>query len=169
MKFTKYNFNAKEIDLSKVKERAKKEAEKIFKNPKTARGRTLSKIIEDCMWGQCPEIWLMLQGYHDDIRDYHDLVDPKGRPIEVKATENLPYGKDGMTGIDFVKRRYAEKMQQGWGDCATRMYIFTYVKSTLEYTFEGIYDWDKQTKDFIRSDPKLITANCDLQTAITSV
>ena len=158
----KYTFNAKDVDSVWLKARAKEEALEIHAKASTARGRTLDQIIVDCMWGQCAEIWLMMHGYHDDTRKYKDLFDPNMRPIEVKATENRSYGDE--TGIDFVLRRYAVKMQQGWGDCAPRVYMFTYVKSTLEYTFEGIYDWDKQTKNFIRSNP-----NYDLQSAITSV
>ena len=52
--FTKISkFNAKDIDPVSLRNRAKNEANAIWNNPKSRRGRTYKKLLADCARTGC--------------------------------------------------------------------------------------------------------------------
>jgi hypothetical protein len=132
----------KEVDPVLLKSRAKKEAEFIGLKDTTRNGRSDDDILETCLWGQAPEVWLMSQGYLDDPRPYRDVREPQGVPVEVKVTENKPYGRE--TGVDFVLKRCKAKRLQTWGKSPhpDRVIIFINDRHSPWYELHGVYDWN---------------------------
>ena len=77
-------FNQTDIDPKRLYDRAFKESEKITWNPNN---RTPQRILEDCMMGQCAELFLIDNcGYTDNTNGFMDVFDLDGREVEVKVT-----------------------------------------------------------------------------------
>ena len=94
-------FNQTDIDPKRLYDRAFKESEKITWNPNN---RTPERILEDCMMGQCAELYLIDKcGYTDNPNGFMDVFDLEGREIEVKTTRN-PYNVKYMLGDLLVRK-----------------------------------------------------------------
>ena len=154
-------FKKSEIDQQSLYSRASKEATRIHKDPSPAvhQYRTFDQILEKCLRGHYPELWLMSQGYVDDDRKYKDLYEPDGiTPIDVKVTTCASNHRGVLQGMK-------NKIFAGI-PVARRIYIFLNPLDSDEYEFYGIWNWNG--KDWDGERPKL-TENRDLQTAITRV
>ena len=132
-------FNAiHDVDSEILKNRSHEESQKIFAKESTRRGRTLEEIMATSMYGLAAEVYLLQQGYIDDVRDYKDLFEPVsmgGASIEVKVTEGEYY-------VPYVIERCEKAASESWRKYAKRVYVFIGDKKTLDYYLEGIYDYD---------------------------
>lgn len=140
-------FKTSELDHGIWSARAIQEAKAIFSKPSTARGRTYEQILQACLRGQAAETWLLSKGYTNDDRPFHDVIDPKGEPIEVKVTEGDYY-------VRYVLDRYEARLLQGWGDLSKTVYIFLNEEDSDQYTFHGIFKWSG--KAFVGYRPNLV-------------
>ena len=116
-------------------ERAMNEAKQIHRKPSTARGRTLNEIYEVCLYGHAAEQYLLEMGYMDDIRDYKDIIDPQGDPIEIKCTEH-------SGNVPYVLARCQSAKLETWRKYPNIVYVFINNKKSKEYIHEGIYVWN---------------------------
>lgn len=126
-------FNQTDIDPKRLYDRAFKESEKITWNPNN---RTPQRILEDCMMGQCAELFLIdMCGFDDNPNGFMDVFDPAGNEIEVKVTRkkhNIKY----MLG-DLLVRKV------DWGyDVADIVYTYLYDEKTGDYTFLNEYHFN---------------------------
>lgn len=130
-------FNARDLDTSTLLSRAKEEAQAIFDNPETRRGRTLKKIIETSLYGHAAELHLIEEHeFKDDPKSFKDLFDTEGNAVEVKVTQFKHY-------VPYVLERAANAKKQTWRGFPDILYVFVGDKVTLEYNLDGIYKWGK--------------------------
>ena len=65
------NFNASQLDKDFYLTRAKSEANEIFSNESTRRGRSFQNILETTLYGHAAEVYLIQEcGFKDDERKY---------------------------------------------------------------------------------------------------
>ena len=126
-------FNQTDIDPKRLYDRAFKESEKITWNPNN---RTKQRILEDCMMGQCAELYLLDKcGFSDNPNGFMDVYDPVGNEIEVKVTRgehNIKF----MLG-DLIVRKVE------WGyDVADIVYTYLYDPKSGDYTFLNDYKFN---------------------------
>ena len=126
-------FNQTDIDPKRLYDRAFKESEKITWNPNN---RTKQRILEDCMMGQCAELYLIDKcGFSDNPNGFMDVYDPVGNEIEVKVTRgehNIKF----MLG-DLIVRKVE------WGyDVADIVYTYLYDPKSGDYTFLNEYNFN---------------------------
>ena len=126
-------FNQTDIDPKRLYDRAFKESEKITWNPNN---RTKQRILEDCMMGQCAELYLLDKcGFSDNPNGFMDVYDPVGNEIEVKVTRgehNIKF----MLG-DLIVRKVE------WGyDVADIVYTYLYDPKSGDYTFLNEYNFN---------------------------
>jgi hypothetical protein len=126
-------FNQTDIDPKRLYDRAFKESEKITWNPNN---RTKQRILEDCMMGQCAELYLIDKcGFSDNPNGFMDVYDPVGNEIEVKVTRgehNIKF----MLG-DLIVRKVE------WGyDVADIVYTYLYDPKSGDYTFLNDYKFN---------------------------
>ena len=70
------NFNASQLDKDFYLTRAKSEANEIFSNESTRRGRSFQNILETTLYGHAAEVYLIQEcGFKDDERKYKDVFD----------------------------------------------------------------------------------------------
>jgi len=126
-------FNQTDIDPKRLYERAKPESEKITWNPNM---RSKEKILEDCLMGQCAELYLIDKcGYTDNPNGFMDVFDLEGREIEVKTTRN-PYNVKYMLGDLLVR-----KVEFGH-DVADTVLAYHYQEKTGDYIFLNEYNFN---------------------------
>lgn len=133
-------FNVKDLDAKALYERAYREAILIDGNPSQAKGRSLEEIIVTCMYGQAAELFMLTQGFADDLRAYKDVIRPDGVPSEVKVTEhegNVPY----------VLQRCNAAAAEAWRKYSPMLYIWINDKKSYDYRLYGMYEWNG--KEFI--------------------
>jgi len=126
-------FNQTDIDPKRLYDRAFKESEKITWNPNN---RTKQRILEDCMMGQCAELFLIDKcGFSDNPNGFMDVYDPVGNEIEVKVTRrehNIKY----VLGDLLVR-----KVEWGY-DVADIVYTYLYDPKSGDYTFLNDYKFN---------------------------
>lgn len=138
-------FNAKELDVSFLKERARKEANFILQSKSKMRGRSPLEVMMDCLYGQAAECYLIqYHGYTDDSADYRDVKDKKKKSIEVKVTSKESY-------VKYVLERCDKAIKEKWRNYPTKLLIFIGDKTTLDYYLYGTYSYNgtefiKETK-----------------------
>ena len=133
-------FEANDLDLKFLKNRAKAEAEEIYHTGSAAsiKGRTLMQIFQSSLYGQAAEVYLMEKhGFTDNPKKYKDLFNPEGQEVEVKVTSRSK-----------IKAKLIECTENKWR-IADILYIFIGDFQTAKYSLYGIYEWNKQTKQFI--------------------
>lgn len=139
-------FDSKDIDQALWEARTLTEATRIFNKESTRRGRTWEQVYEKCKQGQAPEVWLLMKGYLDDSRDYHDVIRPDGEPIEVKTTD---------WESRYTLDRYRDKLMSfsDKAELAKTVYVFNNRPGESLYTFHGIFTWNGEC--FIGTRPQL--------------
>lgn len=126
-------FNAKDLDVEFLKERAKREANEILKSESKTRGRSRSQVIMDCLYGQAAECYLIQhEGFIDDTEEFKDVLDKNRKPVEVKVTSKESY-------VKFVLDRCNEQAKQKWRNYPRQLYIFIGDRTTLDYHLYGRY------------------------------
>ena len=151
------DFNLSEIPQANWHNRAVIEANKIKKNPsfKTQtmweNGKYVPRTFEDLLWrtkqGHACEQYLMQYcGYTDDEREYRDVIDPEGNPVEVKACNpdyievNLERWAKEKTEVNDQGVRW-----KGWPDILQVWGNHSKVRGEIveEYKYLGKYEWDE--------------------------
>ena len=126
-------FNQKDIDPKRLYDRAFKESEKITWNPNN---RSKQRILEDCMMGQCAELFLIDKcGFSDNPNGFMDVYDPVGNEIEVKVTRG-EHNVKFMLGDLLVR-----KVEWGY-DVADIVYTYLYDPKSGDYTFLNDYKFN---------------------------
>ena len=126
-------FNQTDIDPKRLYDRAFKESEKITWNPNN---RTKQRILEDCMMGQCAELYLLDKcGFSDNPNGFMDVYDPVGNEIEVKVTRG-EHNVKFMLGDLLVR-----KVEWGY-DVADIVYTYLYDPKSGDYTFLNDYKFN---------------------------
>ena len=126
-------FNQTDIDPKRLYDRAFKESEKITWNPNN---RTKQRILEDCMMGQCAELFLIDKcGFTDNPNGFMDVYDPVGNEIEVKVTRG-EHNVKFMLGDLLVR-----KVEWGY-DVADIVYTYLYDPKSGDYTFLNDYKFN---------------------------
>lgn len=133
-------FDKKDLDNEALHERAKTEAQLIFENPNTRKGRKLETIIETVEYGHTAE-WFLIEkcGYKDNPVMYHDVIDPDNQWVEVKVTKLPQYVPSVLTRLN-EHRRNLDKWKK---PAANRAIIFTNdpAQDTV-YKLAGYYEWN---------------------------
>ena len=126
-------FNQTDIDPKRLYDRAFKESEKITWNPNN---RSKQRILEDCMMGQCAELFLIDKcGFADNPNGYMDVYDPVGNEVEVKVTR-------GEHNIKFMLGDLLVRKVE-WGyDVADIVYTYLYDPKSGDYTFLNDYKFN---------------------------
>jgi len=126
-------FNHEDIDPTRLYNRAKAESEKITWNPNM---RSKEQILQDCLMGQCAELYLIDKcGWTDNMNPYMDLYDLQGHEVEVKATRG-EHNVKFMLG-DLVVRKVE------WGyHVADNVIVYLYNDTTGDYTFLNQYNFN---------------------------
>ena len=126
-------FNQTDIDPKRLYDRAFKESEKITWNPNN---RSKQRILEDCMMGQCAELFLIDKcGFSDNPNGFMDVYDPVGNEIEVKVTR-------GEHNIKFMLGDLLVRKVE-WGyDVADIVYTYLYDPKSGDYTFLNDYKFN---------------------------
>ena len=76
-------------------------------------------------------------GWDDDEREYKDVVDPDGYPVEVKVT-----GKE--ENISIMLQRFTNiKENQEWMEWPDSLIIFINPPDSNNYSYHGRYEWYK--------------------------
>jgi len=136
------SFSIDDIQSKKEwRERAYAEAKLIYSKPNTRRGRSLTRINEDCLYGHAAEQYLIETGWDDDERPYKDLFDPELDPIDVKCTEH-------KGNIPYVLDRCKKKKLKTWIGFPDIVYLFINNRKSKEYLHEGIYYWNENRQSF---------------------
>ena len=126
-------FNQTDIDPKRLYDRAFKESEKITWNPNN---RTKQRILEDCMMGQCAELFLIDKcGFTDNPNGFMDVYDPVGNEIEVKVTRG-EHNVKFMLGDLLVR-----KVEWGY-HVANIVIVYLYDPKTGDYTFLNEYNFN---------------------------
>jgi|TARA_B110000908_G_scaffold168595_2_gene223839 hypothetical protein len=126
-------FNQTDIDPKRLYDRAFKESEKITWNPNN---RSKQRILEDCMMGQCAELFLIDKcGFTDNPNGFMDVYDPVGNEIEVKVTRG-EHNVKFMLGDLLVR-----KVEWGY-DVADIVYTYLYDPKSGDYTFLNDYKFN---------------------------
>ena len=126
-------FNQPDIDPKRLYDRAFKESEKITWNPNN---RTKQRILEDCMMGQCAELYLLDKcGFSDNPNGFMDVYDPVGNEIEVKVTRGA-HNVKFMLGDLLVR-----KVEWGY-HVADIVYTYLYDPKSGDYTFLNEYNFN---------------------------
>ena len=131
-------FNAKQLDGATLRSRAEAEALLINSSASSSRGRSYEKILETTIYGHAAELYLIQEESHtDDPREYKDVFDPDGNPVEVKVT-----GHPG--NVPSVLARANEKKLHGRfrQNFPNILYVFIGNKITCDYHLHGIYKWN---------------------------
>jgi hypothetical protein len=126
-------FNQTDIDPKRLYDRAFKESEKITWNPNN---RSKQRILEDCMMGQCAELFLIDKcGFTDNPNGFMDVYYPVGNEIEVKVTRG-EHNVKFMLGDLLVR-----KVEWGY-DVADIVYTYLYDPKSGDYTFLNDYKFN---------------------------
>jgi len=131
------SFNINEINPIQLHDRALNEAKKIANNTSfKMSGRTFEDLIKQTRRGHAAEIYLIdILGWKDDERDYKDVIDPDGLPVEVKVT-----GK--ASNIPIMLERFTEiKQKQAWMDWPDHLIIFINAEDSIHYSYHCRYEW----------------------------
>jgi len=137
-------FNNSILDSTRLQSRAYAEAEKIFSKESTRGGRTLEQIRRSCLIGHAAELYLIDHcGFHDDTRDYKDVFNTEGEPVEVKVTQKK---KD----VTFVLKRCNAAALEKFRNYPKILYIFIVNDYNGDYELHGIYHWNG--KEFVNDN-----------------
>jgi len=131
-------FNASQLDKDFYLTRAKSEADEIFSNESTRRGRSFRNILETTLYGHAAEVYLIQEcGFKDDTRKYKDVIDTNGSSVEIKVTEGDYY-------VPYVLERAEKAKAQTWRGYPDILYVFIGNKKSADYELSGIYKWNKK-------------------------
>ena len=131
-------FNASQLDNDFYLDRAKAEANEIFLNESTRRGRSFQNILETTLYGHAAEVYLIQEcGFKDDGRKYKDVIDTNGFSVEIKVTEGDYY-------VPYVLERAEKAKLQVWREYPDILYVFIGNKKTADYELNGIYKWNNK-------------------------
>ena len=133
------DFNINDIDTIKLHDRATNEAKKIASNTSfKMSGRTYEDLIQQTRRCHAAELYLIdVLGWDDDEREYKDVVDPDGYPVEVKVT-----GKE--ENISIMLQRFTNiKENQEWMEWPDSLIIFINPPDSNNYSYHGRYEWYK--------------------------
>lgn len=116
------------------KKLAVEQANRIF-HGKNRKGRSMEEIIETSMQGMVAEIFLhQVTGWKMSKDNDYDVVDDKGRNVEVKALKNLEC-KDSNQDARILVARY-ETGGKRWTKIH-RIYFFGYFYDTEKPEFDS--------------------------------
>ena len=129
-------FNSEvDLDRNELIMRATNEAKLIFSKPGPRKGRSLNKIINSCLIGHAPELYLIkYEGFSDDPRPYKDVIDSDFVPWEIKATA-------AEKNIGDVLRRCNQDAGEAFRKYAKRLMIFIHDSKTNDYYLYGKYEY----------------------------
>jgi len=131
-------FNATELNREFYLNRAENEASEIYSKDSTRRNRTFQNILETTLYGHAAEAYLIQEcGYSDDDRKYKDLIDIKGRSVEIKVTEGEYY-------VPYVLKRAEKAKLQTWRGYPDILYVFIGNRKTADYELNGVYKWNNE-------------------------
>ena len=133
------DFNINDINPIQLHDRATNEAKKIATNTSfKMSGRTYEDLIRQTRRGHAAELYLIdILGWDDDEREYKDVVDPDGYPVEVKVT-----GKE--ENISIMLQRFTNiKENQEWMEWPDSLIIFINPPDSNNYSYHGRYEWYK--------------------------
>ena len=131
-------FNASQLDNDFYLDRAKAEANEIFLNESTLRGRSFQNILETTLYGHAAEVYLIQEcGFKDDGRKYKDVIDTDGSSVEIKVTEGDYY-------VPYVLERAEKAKLQVWREYPDILYVFIGNKKTADYELNGVYKWNSK-------------------------
>ncbi len=134
-------FTLDDINPVRLHERALNEAKKISQNYSfKSSGRTWEDLLRQTRRGHAAEVYLIdILGWKDDEREYKDVIDPDGYPVEIKVTgnkSNVPVMLENFT-------RY--KTHEDWKDWPDHLIIFINPENSSEYSYYGRYQWVNDT------------------------
>jgi hypothetical protein len=131
-------FNASQLDNDFYLDRAKAEANEIFSNESTRRGRSFRNILETTLYGHAAEVFLIQErAFKDDPRKYKDVIDTNGFSVEIKVTEGDYY-------VPYVLERAEKAKLQVWREYPDILYVFIGNKKTADYELNGVYKWNSK-------------------------
>jgi len=137
-------FNARDIDPVALKERAKEEADQIFKRNKSK--RSYQEILAHCMLGHAAEINLLKCGYIDNPEKYMDVKEPDGTTVDVKVITKRGPEYVNKALKNTIERCILSKLQYNFAD---KVYIYTFDQRTEDYEMIGIYEWNSSKREFL--------------------
>ena len=131
-------FNSEvDLDRNELIMRATNEAKLIFSKPGPRKGRSLNRIIDTCLIGHAPELYLIkYEGFSDDPRPYKDVLAPAPDfvPWEIKATGD-------EKNVGDVLRRCNQAAGEAFREYAKRLMIFIHDSKTNDYYLYGKYEY----------------------------
>lgn len=128
-------FDARDLDIQFLKDRAYVEAAEIFAKESTRRNRTLEEVRAACMYGHAAEVWLLQNGFKDDTRPFKDIFEPDGTSVEVKVTQTEKF-------IPHVLERCVQAKKQKFRDYPDRVYVYVSEKNSTIYKLHGPFNWN---------------------------
>ncbi len=103
--------------------------------------------LKHFMMGHYAEQWLMNErGFRDSLEKWEDLFDPEDVLSEIKTKGNEAWIEGGNWPLVETLREFKLKYPK----YAERAYIFVRDDRIGQYTFAGIWEWDKQQEKFIK-------------------
>lgn len=133
------DFTLDDINPIQLHDRATNEAKKIATNTSfKMSGRTYEDLIRQTRRGHAAEIYLIdILGWDDDEREYKDVIDPDGYPVEVKVTGT-------EDNISIMLQRFTDiKIHEAWKEWPDSLIIFINPPDSNDYTYHGRYEWYK--------------------------
>ena len=131
------DFTLEDIDPIKLHVRAISEAKKISNNISFKSDmRSFKELLRDTRRGHAAELYLIdVLGYKDDEREYKDVIDPEGNPVEVKVTNSI-------ANIPKMIERFTQiKLFEAWKDWPNHLIIFINEHNSSEYTYNSRWEW----------------------------
>ena len=130
-------FNLDDINPIRLHERAVNEAKKIASNISFKRsGRSWEDLLRQTRRGHAAEVYLIdILGWDDDEREYKDVIDPDGYPVEIKVTgnkANIPIMLENFTRF---------KTYEDWKNWPDHLIIFINPEDSSEYEYYARYQW----------------------------
>ena len=134
-------FNLDDINPIRLHERAINEAKKIASNVSFKQsGRSWEDLLRQTRRGHAAEVYLIdILGWDDDEREYKDVIDPDGYPVEIKVTgdkANVPIMLENFTRF---------KTHEDWKNWPDHLIIFINPEDSTEYEYYARYQWINNT------------------------
>lgn len=142
-------YNIKNIDVSPLEfmTRARAEANRIKSNPKDEHRRMYGDIMSKVVLGHWAE-WISMveMGHTDNPAEYRDTFDHEG----VDCDHKVSYSRESLRrNISTYMARIILQECTGWPKGPTlahRVYGWTGSMKTGLFTFDGVYNYNKSTR-----------------------
>ena len=114
--------------------------------------RSQATQLKNFVQGHYAEMWLMNErGFTDCDDDYKDLYDLSRVLVEIKTVGN----EDWIEGGKWPLMETCRKLKlETWRNYPDLIYVFVRNDWTGQYTFAGVWEWDKQQEKFIKESKK---------------